>query len=205
MKIILISSRFYPFTGGVESVVLNLAKEFKEKGHEVLVVDSMMGKAQRKNELVEGIEVRRIWMNLPRSLLGYIAFPLRFGIGLIGLIKQIKEFGPDVINYHFPDDSSVYVWLTYLLLKKPGDSPKSGFKTGPKARLFSSPGPALILNIHGNDLQVFGKKPWYRFFLKKLIKRAKTVVVNSTYIKSDLQENFPIAKDNTKIIPNAVD
>lgn len=209
MKILLISSRFVPFTGGVENVVLNLAKEFKKQSHEVLVVASKMGKAKKSADLVEGIEVQRIWMNLPRSPLGYLAFPIRFLTGLIDLIRLISKFNPNVINYHFPDDSSVYVWLAYLLsempIKEKNQVLRSAPEPGSEELAGSQKNASLTLNIHGNDLQVFGKKSWYRFFLKKIIGEATRIVVNSTYIKDDLLENFPQTKEKVRIIPNGVD
>ncbi len=204
MKILIISSRFYPFTGGVENVVLNLAKELKAQGHQVQIIASKMGKAKKDKESVEGIKVRRVWMNLPRSPLGFLGFPFRFLTGLTNLIQLVSKFNPDIVNYHFPDDSSVYVWLALAAWKAPGASADPAPGAEECGGLFS-PGPPLILNIHGNDLQVFGKKPWYRFFLKRLIKKAKTIIVNSTYIKKDLTNNFPEAEGKTKIIPNGVD
>ena len=179
MKIILISSRFHPFIGGVENVVLNLAREFIARGHKVLIIASRMGPAHKPSEIIEGVSVRRIWLNLPRSFLGFLAFPARSALGLIALVGQIRKFQPDVINYHFPDDSSVYVYLAISHYP-------------------------LILNIHGNDLQIFGRKPWYRFFLKKLVRSAKSIVVNSGYIKDELGKGFPEAQEKTQIIPNGV-
>jgi glycosyltransferase involved in cell wall biosynthesis len=181
MRILLISSRFHPYTGGVENVVFNLAKQFQAKGSEVQIAASQMGIAKKSEENVEGIEVRRVWINLPRSVPGFLAFKVRFARGLANLIKLVSKFRPDVINYHFPDDSSVYV---YLLLKT---------KRVP-----------LVLNIHGNDLQIFGKKAWYGFFLKKLVGAAQTIIVNSNYIKGELLKDFPKAKGKVRIIPNGV-
>ncbi|MEA2020159.1 MAG: glycosyltransferase family 4 protein [Patescibacteria group bacterium] len=205
MKILLISSRFFPFTGGVENVVLNLAKEFKAKGHEVLVIASQMGKAKEKKAQVDGIDVQRVWLNLPRSLLGFLAFPFRFLTGLTNLVRLVSKYNPDIVNYHFPDDSSVYVWLALAAGEAPGASADPAPGAEECGDLFS-PNPApLILNIHGNDLQVFGKKLWYRFFLKKLINRARKIIVNSEYIKEDLTNNFPQAEKKIEIIANGVD
>lgn len=182
MKVLLISSRFHSFVGGVESVVASLAQQLKRKKHQILVIASKMGKAQKPQEEVAGIKVQRFWLNLPRSLLGLISFPVRLATSTQKLVKAAKEFNPNVIHYHFPDDSSVYVYLLTLTLKTP-----------------------LILSIHGNDLQVFGKKPWYRFFLKKLVGRANRIVVHSNYMKSQVVQEFPGVAEKVYIIPNGVD
>jgi len=180
MRILLISSRFHPFSGGVESVTLNLAREFSRK-HEVLVISSKMGIARAAAENFQGIRIRRLWLGLPRSPRGFLVFPLRFLNSSWKLWKIARNFRPEVINYHFPDDASIYVYLLQKITHTP-----------------------LILDVHGNDLQVFGKLPWYRFFLRRIGRSARWVVVHSTYLKRELQKEIPEVEAKIRIIPNGV-
>jgi len=58
MKIIHLTSHFYPRIGGVEKHVLNIAKIQIDLGHDVIVVAGQYGKA-KKFEIFEGIKIYR--------------------------------------------------------------------------------------------------------------------------------------------------
>lgn len=182
MNILIISSRAYPFVGGVEQVVENLARQFSRR-HKVQVIASQMGEAQETLGQIPHSEVpiQRIWLNLPRSLPGLLAFPLRFPRSLSQLIATIHRLSPDSISYHFPDDSSIYVYLAHRTTKVP-----------------------LTLDIHGNDLQVMGKNWWYRFWLKKLCLSAQQIIVHSRYIAEELAKFLPEVSEKVTIVPNGL-
>ena len=190
MKILLFSSKFPPSIGGVENVVYNLAKNFKKSKHSVLVISSFNYKKDsssffsiHKKEPYEGIFVYRVFISLPRSLFGLLIFPYRFVSSLFFLNSIIKKEKPDIIHFHFPDDSLYYFYLLSL---------RKNF-------------PKFVLTIHGNELHLFSKNPVYKFFLKKVLSKAEGVVVNSQFMKEELQKKYPKTPESKiQIIPNGI-
>ena len=187
MKIILLSSRFFPHIGGVEKVIAELANNLS-KQNEVIVVsslDTFNGNFFKVEETIsnhEKYKLKRIWMNVPRSLIGWVSFPYRVVMGSFSLIRFLKLEKPDVINFHFLDDVSFYIWFSRFFYKTP-----------------------LIVNVHGNDLHVFSNKSIYRFFISRLLSESDRIVVNSQYMMNDLLNLFNLAKSKVSIIPNGID
>lgn len=59
MKILQVHSFFYPHIGGSENYVLELSKQLKRKGHEVVIVTSKL-KGDKEFENIEGMDVFRV-------------------------------------------------------------------------------------------------------------------------------------------------
>ncbi|MCX6784057.1 MAG: glycosyltransferase family 4 protein [candidate division WWE3 bacterium] len=183
MRVLMISSRFYPHQGGVEQVVLNLAKSFQCLGHQVLVVSARAPWSLLPNEDVESVPVKRLFLGLPfrglRSTLGFV--PLFF-ITLIKFINIIKVIKPDVINLHFVDDAALYAWIISVL-------------TGVK----------LVVSLHGNDVEKFPiESAWSRFILKLVINRAVKVTVNSNYLLTKVEALVPGVSNKAVVIGNGL-
>lgn len=193
MKILFITTRFAPHVGGVEQVVQNLANRVAKKDDVRVLTSLIMPKPSFKDvksffriskpeESFDNYKVKRIWLNLPRSFVGYLLILMRFPLAIIELVKYIKAFNPDIINYHFPDDSSLYLLIASFFVKKP-----------------------IVLSIHGNDLQLFAKKFPYKFITPIIVKMAKVVVVNSRYMQDEFIKDFPSEDNKVVIINNGVD
>lgn len=204
MKILFVTTRFYPHVGGVEEVVENISSNLGDK-HEVVVLSSIN---EWKNPLTtstetedyKGIKVKRVWMNLPgyfsgkfekdknanslslRTVVSFLAFPYRLVSGVYKMNKFIKEFNPDVINLHFPDDAAIYFYLATIFIKK-----------------------SIVTNIHGNDLQVISNIWPYSFFTRMIIKKSSKIVVNSEYMSNEFGTKYPHFLDKVLIIPNGLD
>ena len=189
MKIVLLSSRFYPHIGGVEKVIDSLAENLSVD-NEVVVLTSMDSNKNNyfgtHEEIVveKSYKVKRVWMNLPRSVFGFLLFPYRLFRGVYRLVAFFKSYQPNIINFHFPDDVSIYLWFALLFYKAP-----------------------LVINIHGNDLHRFSKKFLYRPFIESLIEKSNSIIVNSEYMKSEfLQMNpFKLYASKVHVIPNGLD
>ncbi len=190
MKILLFSSKFPPMVGGVENVVYNLAHNFKMSKHHVVIVSSYIFNKNSRNffkilkkENYNSLRVYRVFMSLPRSLLGFLIFPYRFLVSFLNMVKIIKKESPDIIHFHFPDDSLYYFYLLTIF------------------NFF----PPFVLSIHGNELHLFSKKIIYRFFLKSLLNKSCFIVVNSTFMKEELIKNYSqVDLRKVKIIPNGI-
>ena len=186
MKILLLSSRFFPHVGGVEKVIESLAEKLS-KDNEVIVLSSLDKDAnflriESPIVDVDGYKLKRIWMNIPRSFLGAVIFPYRFLHAVYLLVIFLKKQKPDVVNFHFPDDVSIYLWFARIFCKFP-----------------------LIVNIHGNDLHIFSKMFFHKYFIKSELNDAKKIIVNSKYMKDDMSLFAKIESSKIVIIPNGID
>lgn len=83
MKIVQAVHLFHPATGGIETHVLNLSREFVKNGNEVIVLTTKFRDAPSEEEL-NGIKIKRFW-----SISAPFASSVNFSPGLIfELIKQ---------------------------------------------------------------------------------------------------------------------
>lgn len=91
MKIVQLTPYFYPHLGGVESHVLELSKQLKKKGHEVLVVTTKL-EGTKDRSLVEGVPVKRVE-----------PFTIQFSTPIIpDLSKSLMEEDFDILHSHSP-------------------------------------------------------------------------------------------------------
>lgn len=190
MKLLLFTSRFYPHKGGVEKVVELLADNINANKLLITTLDDRKTSLKHIRSNLEVVsEVKnpkyqhfRVWMGLPASLFGYIAFPYRFIASLFNLVRIIKKFKPDIVNYHFPDDTLIYFLKVSYFFR---------FK--------------YVVNIHGNDLQLYSRKKLYKPLFTFLFWRASKIVVNSYYMRDEMSEKYPKYSDKVVIIPNSID
>ena len=91
MKIAQLTPYFYPHLGGVESHVLELSKQLKRKGHEVLVITTKL-EGTKKRSVVEGIPVKRVE-----------PLTIKFSTPIIpDLGKSLSEEDFDILHSHSP-------------------------------------------------------------------------------------------------------
>lgn len=182
-KVLLFTTRFYPHVGGVEKVVADIFNYTSCDAYALVSNDTYNKFFQKlipvRYDIFNGKKILRVWMNLPRSILGLISFSYRFLISCISIIWYIKNVRPDVVNYHFPDDSLIYFLFAHKILN---------FK--------------YVVNIHGNDLHIFSKKYPNKLLFSNLIKNSRSVVVNTDYMKKELESAFPISGRKIVVIPN---
>ena len=88
MRVLQVTSYFYPHIGGLEHYVYNLSKNLVEKGHEVVVCTSNIPESMRY-ETVDGMEIRRF-----RSLAEPLGNPLT--PGMLKSLVQVKGF--DIVS-----------------------------------------------------------------------------------------------------------
>ena len=108
MKILVVSKYFYPYDGGIETVVLENAKHLVKKGHEVTVIASNHNKKLAKYDKYEGIKIIRVntWFNLS-------AAPINPGV-FFEVLKQ--DF--DICNLHAPNPFNNIAAVKALILKR---------------------------------------------------------------------------------------
>ncbi len=194
MKVLLFSSKFPPQIGGVEEVTKNLAINLS-KYCEISVITTLNFRSEKlsflqklvkgfkvsKQEYFENVKVSEVFISLPRSFFGLFSFPYRFLISVFTIRKIIKKIKPDVINAHFLDDSLLYFYFSTLRFKN-----------------------KIILDIHGNEIHIFSKNKFYKYFFSKIIKKASKIVVHSEYMKESVIKTYPFSK-NIIVIENAIE
>jgi glycosyltransferase involved in cell wall biosynthesis len=115
VRIVQVSPFFYPHTGGVESHVRTLAREFARQGHAVTVITSRFRRGLPAEEAFEGYRIVRT-----RSLGPVANTPIDYGTRLAA-----RQQNADVFHLHYPPpltsffatrgltDRNVPVCLTY--------------------------------------------------------------------------------------------
>lgn len=91
LRIWLAPSAFAPSTGGVEELTLQLAKEYSRQGHDVTVVVHRHPSHLPERDTVEGVEVRRMSLDLPGSTPRSL---LRYPLTLRQQLAAVEAIGP---------------------------------------------------------------------------------------------------------------
>ncbi len=93
MRILQVHSFLYPHIGGSEIHVLELAKRLKKRGHQVLILTSLL-KGDQRNEVIEGVDVLRLPGIYFPSIPYFIFAPEFFDV----LLRLFSRF--DIIHSH---------------------------------------------------------------------------------------------------------
>ncbi|HSX35238.1 MAG TPA: glycosyltransferase [Candidatus Saccharimonadales bacterium] len=177
-KVMLVTPYFAPKIGGLENYALQLAKNLRTAGFDIVVVTSNhLGKGRRE-DTVEGLRVIRlpIWKivsNTPINPLWYLQ-----------LKKVIRDEQPDIINAHAPVPG-----LADLAIRAAGKIPTT---LTYHAATLRKEGP-LAMQILTRAVERVQKGTF---------KRANSVVAVSSYVKDSLPE---AVQSKTEVVHNAID
>jgi len=166
MKILILSDGFPPnHIGGAEIIAFNLAKDLKEKGHEIFIITT----TQKKNQEIEkeyfGLKIYQIYSNYHERWRAYLSLYNPQTISYIE--KIIKEIRPDVIHAH-----NIHKYISYHSLRISKKYSKSVFLTVHDVMLFHYG--KLVEFVNQNDLSVpknfnYKIRPWQQ--IKRFKKR----------------------------------
>ena len=137
MKIGILTTYFYPFPGGVEVNILNLAKELS-KNHEIHIFTS----DRKNNKIIEKKEEKlgNIFIHRSKTLFRfkyYIAF-------YPSLLKNLLKYDLDIIHVN----SLGFLWHDFCILMKKLFSPKTKF----------------VITPHGPFMTLKAYPIWQKFF-----------------------------------------
>ena len=192
MRILLISARYFPHRGGLESVVNHLVREFHHQGHAVRIITNRYPRTLSASEEVEGIQVTRLHFLQPdwKYLRNY-----RFDLWLAGLwycfytkwVLQsvINKFQPDVINNHYLNEVAEFTGR--YLVKHSTDTP-------------------WVISLHGGDVDgepFFGRANKERF--SRLSRQANGLTACSNFLAVQAQTLEPALQGKIDVIHNGVD
>jgi glycosyltransferase involved in cell wall biosynthesis len=192
MRILLISARYLPHRGGLESVVHHIAREFRQQGHSVQIITSRYPRSLPYKEVIDGMQVTRLHFLLPdqKYLRNY-----RFDLWLAGLWfyfyssqvirRTINEFQPDVINNHYLNEVAEF-------------TPRS--LTG---RFSTIP---WVISLHGGDVDgepLLGRTNKERF--SRLSRQAYGLTACSNFLAAQARTLEPALQGKIQVIHNGVD
>ena len=172
MRILHISKYYYPYIGGVENICKYIVDN--SVGHQVAVLCFNEGRKDEIDE-VDGVRVYRVgsWINIARQSLSPMYFTM--------MRRALKEFQPDVIQFHWANPFPAAVLLTMM--------PKTA---------------KLIVHWH---MDIIKQAKIYRLIKPietALLKWADRVVVTSPQYK---EGSMPLqsCKDKIRVVQNAID
>ena len=185
---ILIVVRWDQTEGGVASVVANLAKHLRERGHGVFFFhpsrrDLMASTGKTKL----GFPDFRMRLALPlsaaRPILSTVAFCLLLPLMLAQLLMFIRRNNIHVINVHYPMASFVLFAICRRL---------ASIK--------------LVTSIHGADIFPNGRaRGNYHKALRYLLVSSDLIVANSRAFQKEFLTIFPQLHEKTTVIHNGLD
>ena len=110
MKILISTSYFLPNISGITIYIKNLSEELVKRGYKVSIVTSKHSKNSKKNEIVNGVLIKRLWA------------PIKTGKGIImplfpfSIIREIID--SDEIHCHLPSIESFFLIFGKILFGK---------------------------------------------------------------------------------------
>lgn len=186
MKILMLTWEYPPrIVGGIARVVHDLSKRLIKDGHEVTVITYRDGNVP-EYENDKGVEVYRVdnYMIHPNNFIDWI---MQLNFNMIAKATEVinKEGGFDVIHAHD--------WLVTYAAK----SLKQSFNLPMVATIHATEA-GRNSGIHDDTQRYINDTEWL------LTYEATEVIVNSNFMKNDLQRLFGLPYDKINVIPNGI-
>lgn len=186
MRVWLAPSAFFPHRGGVEELTLQLARQLRARGHDVLVVAPRHPTTLAANERIEGTQVVRFAFTAPRLRLSSLAgFPWRLARPVAALLRLSRSDRPDVIHVQCPSVQLLPLTLVGLLCRVPVVITSQG---------------ETKMDAH----QIYQHSRFFRWALRWCSKRAAALTACSTWTVNAAVEIAPRFADATVIL-NGID
>lgn len=187
MKILMLTWEYPPrIVGGIARVVHDLSKRLIKDGHEVTVVTYRDNASVPEYENDKGVNVYRVdnYMIHPNNFIDWI---MQLNFNLIAKATEIinKEGGFDVIHAHD--------WLVTYAAK----SLKNAYDIPIVATIHATEA-GRNSGIHDDMQRYINDTEWL------LTYEATEVIVNSNFMKNDLQRLFGLPYDKINVIPNGI-
>ena len=173
-------------TGGVASVVGNLAKYFVAGGHKVLFFHPTANFFLRRRTTSLGFAGFNLRLQMPYGerppIISILAFVALFPLAMCQLILLIRWYKIQIINIHYPAENFYYFALCRRLLSV-----------------------SLITSVHGADVFPDGhlKRPSSRAF-RSILLASDAIVAPSKRFRQDFLAAYPELSGTTTFIHNGV-
>ncbi len=186
MRILLVTSKYHPSIGGLETAVRALNCQLRAQGHETVIITNRHSRHLSPVETIDETTVYRFFFTsgLPALTPVQIAkYPARLAAApaaLVGLKRIVREFLPDVVNLHFVGHPTAYL----LLALREGNLP-------------------LIVSLHGEDVETdIQRSAVRRQVFRNAIKSAAMVTSNSRYLLEQAAQVASSAGDKGIVVGN---
>lgn len=189
MRILIVTSKYLPSVGGLETAVHALNRQLRACGHDTLIVTNRHSRRLPQVEEIDGTTVRRFFFTsgLPRlSPVQLLKYPARLAAApaaYAGLKRAIHEFRPDVINLHFVGHPTAYLLAALRGLDIP-----------------------LVVSLHGEDVETdLVCSPVRRRVFASAVSRAACVTSNSQYLLDLAVRHCPGIRAKGAVVGNGCD
>lgn len=187
MKILMLTWEYPPrIVGGIARVVHDLSKRLIKDGHDVTVVTYREGLDVPEYENDKGVNVYRVdnYMIHPNNFIDWI---MQLNFNLIAKATEIinKQGAFDVIHAHD--------WLVAYTAK----TLKNSFGIPIVATIHATEA-GRNSGIHDDTQRYINDTEWL------LTYEATEVIVNSNFMKNDIQRSFGLPFDKINVIPNGI-
>jgi glycogen(starch) synthase len=190
MRILLVTARYFPHRGGLETVVHHLAQEFHRAGHKVLIVANRYPRKLPAREVIDGIPVRRMQFLYPQmrfleeKRLDLFVASFWFILFTTWRLRwAIREFNPDVVNLHYLGAPGVFLSLLYRFRRFP-----------------------WVVSLHGGDVdgEPLLSRQGRRLF-ERATQQANIVTACSRSLAAQASALSPSVEKKLQVIHNGVD
>ena len=187
MKILMLTWEYPPrIVGGIARVVYDLSRRMIKDGHEVTVITYKDGDNVPDYENDKGVNVYRVnnYMIHPNNFIDWI---MQLNFNMVAKATEIinKEGGFDVIHAHD--------WLVAYAAK----TLKNSFEIPIVATIHATEA-GRNSGIHDDTQRYINDTEWM------LTYEATEVIVNSNFMKNDIQRLFGLPYDKINVIPNGI-
>jgi glycogen(starch) synthase len=180
-------SAYAPAVGGVEELTAKLAVQLVGAGDAVQIWTIRHPASLRSEERIDGIDVRRLAMPLPRLAASSLArAPVAIGSAARQLLRVARGFRPDLVHVQCFSANGVYAtWL---------------------ARRLRVP---LVVTLQGetvmDDTDIYERSVTLRTSLRISLRLADAVTGCSRFVLDDAERRFGLPRGRGRVIPNGVD
>jgi len=187
-------------TGGVVSVVQNLAKYLTSRGHDVLFLNASDGIFIRAKPTKLGCPGFDLRMQSPfgdrHPTISILAFLFFFPIGMYQIVRLVRRHRIDVINIHYPADCLFYFALCRRILGIGLITSVHGADVFPNGTLHNGCSRALRFIFSSSDLIVAPSRNFQRMFLTAFPEfKTKTAFVHNGVDLAELDDISTSATD----------
>jgi len=187
MRILLVTSTDQE-SGGVASVIANLARYLQSRAHEIIFLYAGDSISPKKINTKLGFTGFEINLRLPfregrHPIITLAAFLICFPISMYQLIRFIQKHKIQIINIHYPHEFFFYFALCRRILPL-----------------------VLVTSVHGAELFP-GGRPMAKYSpgIRLLLASSDRIVAPSRSFQNDVCGIFPHLKEKTMFIHNSVD
>jgi glycogen synthase len=187
LKVALVPSAYAPAVGGVEELTAKLAAQIVHAGDAAQVWTIRHPPSLSSQEQIDGIDVRRLAMPLPRLAPSSLAgAPFAISSAARRLLRIANAFRPDIVHVQCFSANGVYAtWL---------------------AKRLHVP---LVVTLQGetvmDDADIYERSLTLRTSLRLALRLADAVTGCSQFVVADAERRFGLRRGRGRVIPNGVD